>query len=86
MYIIRTPDVVVLIFSVMNGTALTFELMSNKDLLSNNFHFGKEPQELYWGTWAVHKDSPLKVHTPRFKVQTIISVCKMFLFAIEPIS
>ena len=51
----------ILFFSVINGTAVAWGTKSEKALQSHNSYCSKDPVEVYWSSFAVHRDSPLKV-------------------------
>ena len=55
----------IFIFSVINGTAVAWSTKSDKALQSHNSYSSKDPAEYYWSSFAVHRDSPLKVTLAR---------------------
>ena len=48
--------------SIINGTAIAWANKADKALKSNYCHFSKDAVDVYWSSWVVHIDSPLKVN------------------------
>ena len=49
-------------FSVANGTAVCWGTKYDKAFKSHNSYCSKDAVEVYWSSFAVHRDSPLKVN------------------------
>ena len=50
------------LFSVSNGTAVCWGTKYDKAFKSHNSYCSKDAVEVYWSSFAVHRDSPLKVN------------------------